>query len=178
MTISGATTFNLIGGGIICLLISALGFFLYNISTKSDQQKLSWLTTSAIIQSSKLKLETEMKGGTSTTSRSVSHVWRVKVSYTYEVEGKQYTGDTITNNNPPGKLVFDSKTPQPDSLVKIRDQYIPGSKIQIHYNPKNTSESFIYFTPSTREKHFALGMIILFLILGGFLLIAGFRKIS
>ena len=175
--ISGVTTFNLIGGGFVCLILCALSFFLYSASLIADKQKQSWPVTNATIQSSKLKLVTEMKGATTTTPSSVTHVWRVLVTYTYEIGGKQYTGDKITNADPPSKLVSSRKTPYPQWLADVRDQYVPNSQIQIHYDSKHPSNSFIYFTRSSGAQNIALGAGILFLVFAIFLLLVGFRKI-
>jgi hypothetical protein len=169
---------KLITGGIVSFAIAAIGFYFLYGTIQSDSFKKSWpKTTAMVLEASIDKIVASFNTGGPTNRTIGTPGWDIKIKYEYEVNGTKYVGTNVSNQSTQEtKTVWNDAAKPSEELKSVLDKYSAGTKTEIHYNPKNPSESFINFTSSTGSKLVALGMGILFSILGVLLLVAGFRK--
>jgi hypothetical protein len=159
----------------LMFLLLATGFCYAFYSTwRNDRLLRSWPTVRATVLSCEIVKTTREPVGSARTASTRRAIWEVQITYRYEVQGKEYTGNRLSNN-PPGAVFWKPETQLPERLVEIRDRYVAGTITDIHYKPSRHGQSYLFFRP-TGSLWVLLVVGLGFLVLGGFLFVIGLQK--
>lgn len=113
---------------VIVLIFAGTALAAFRFETILEDNRLrSWPQTGAIVTKS------EIQG---------MRAFHPYLEYSYEVDSVTYTGESTLN--PP---MFGGKRKKHEVAQALVDQYPVGSKIRIHYNPDNISESKLKINP-------------------------------
>lgn len=144
----------MITGAFILILSLAAVFFSLSMGTK-NLRLLRWPQATALIQEKNLA-KTKIPVGPTPSAR-----WEVKVTYTYSVRGKEYTGEKIW----PVTEVLNKS-----SAEKFLDNL--AGVVPAYYNPSNPAEAYL------KRNSLTWAVIVFFLGLAGSLIGLGMILIS
>ena len=139
--------FALIGGGAVRL---ALFFF------KKDRLIGKWPKVPATIVSSDVRKQGYAAGGQHGSQSSYSLLFP-HVSYTYSVDGSQYTGDKVAREV--------AATNSRRAVQRCLDRYVPGNEVMAFVNPADPNVAYL-------ETRRSIGGIVMS-IFGGISLLLG-----
>lgn len=135
-----------------------------DLQRPSQIKKLNeWPTTIATITESKFERDLHHTRDVDSPKLTGSLAWLINLRYTFEIDGVSYHSRNIFSNVL-GKSTFSKK-----KAIEFVTKHKADSKITIHYNPEDHSDSFIYHPES---KHALIGGLII-ACLCGYLVING-----
>jgi hypothetical protein len=121
---------------LITLFAAGIWSIILSFSPLENQKRSeSWQSTRAIITSSgveQFERKEKKPGGTDTKTKIT---YKPKLSYSYSIENKEYTGN---------RLDFSNQSYQDPQIAKdIQQSYAIGKETEIFYNPLDPKESVI-----------------------------------
>lgn len=149
-------TKKIFGLGLLSVLAGLVTITMGYLAHREDCSKVSWPTVNGKIQSSELILtsRTRVEWGARDMPPDSKAVeckgWRIITEYRYQVNGTQYTG-----RKPTSRFLFEevsSSTDGPSERLKqLQKKLIPGNTLEVHYNPEDPSECYLFHTPSDQK---------------------------
>ncbi|MBN8471006.1 DUF3592 domain-containing protein [Corallococcus exiguus] len=107
-----------------------LGYFAWMLH-QSEQALLSWPTVPG-----RMLAISVVEG-----SKKNSRYWHVKPQYAYEVDGRSYTGETLSNVSHRELLIWNPE-PSPE-LKAYLTRYPVGATVPVHYRPADPEDSVL-----------------------------------
>ena len=94
-------------------------------------------------------------------SRSGTTIYGTRLNYIYRVAGREHTGNRVRF----GEI----STNTPDRALRILQEYPPGKRVKVHYNPKSPAKAVL--EPGTEAQTYILPVI------GGLLTLLGLATV-
>lgn len=150
-------SFNLLLSAIVIVVGLLIIGLVLGTNRKAKNAARNWLTVTGAIISTDIELQSSRGSG-----RTSSQYLKPKVSYSYQIEGKSYTGD---------RLDFAARAYLSEEKAKQRIQpYQPGTQATVHYDPSDPSKSVLEPTASGNGLVIVMGIA---MILAGILFGSG-----
>jgi len=138
---------KLVGGGITLLLISCFVFYLLYNTIRSAARIKNWPAVHGTLVSAEIEKGADPFAGDIEQSRKLRPRWQIKVKYTYEVAGREYTGDRFSNN-PITEVVDQSQDEPPKELKALLERFKRDSPLEVRYHPTDSTRSYLYYRPA------------------------------
>jgi hypothetical protein len=132
----------------VCVALALVFAATLLLSLVADARLRKWPAAAGTILESTIRLRTVSGTGSTIRRAGGQPEYVLEVRYSYEVGGRTYTSDRLSNNPPRQNLRNISEPPAP-WLAALRDQYAPGVQTQVHYNPKHPEASYLLFRASS-----------------------------
>jgi len=153
-----------IGFGLVLVMASLYGFWGVFKQFQTSQISTKWPVAAGVIEEAQLV--------ESTSTRSRSKAWTLKLRYLYTIEGKEYAGSAIHLGS------FPSYGDEIKALEAKR-KYLVGNETPVYYNPEDLSEAVLEPGAGAAGESMGLSAFLLgiVLLLGGTAMFQGISRL-
>jgi hypothetical protein len=156
------------GGVAVSWVLALFCSYLAYRAWDKERRLAIWPSVPAVIVSSSIEQTISGSEGGAFRSRSMRPALRFAVSYRYQVAGRLYRGDRVSNH-PPEQILRQSFDPPGPEMAALRERYAAGSEVVVYYDPDHPDRSFLYYRGSWAAA-FMAGVALVFWVVGAVLL--------
>lgn len=129
----------------------AVRFYLASTTRSKEKAAASWPQVMGTVHFSFVGTQHVATGSSSRSSTETRHAPRV--SYTYDVDGKEFKSTRIGFGNYSRRSA--------DAGRKVAERYPKGADVSVHYNPAKPSEAVLELSSSNTNSTYALSLLTL-----------------
>jgi hypothetical protein len=150
---------------VILVLLGGFFLFAYHVQNTRDAAQTEWSTTQGRVLRSQIATEAVRAHASDVHPRTL---YTLEVVYRYEVDGRSFTGDRVSNDEPGETLDFGESREPSAALRGHLARYPQGATVTVHYDPADPARSVLELRGNS-AKFGALAFAVL--LLGAALLI-------